>query len=104
MNNPLHNIIEEWIGDDYSKHICRYNDGEFICECYRKAIEDLRSRIPELEDSISKIFTDSKAVQYLGKYEQYDEEGIRVIASRQAIEETLELINNLNSKTIVSIR
>jgi len=70
MNNTLHNIIEEWIGDDYSKHICRYNDGEFICECYGEALKDLRSRIPELEEKIreeisNKVFEHAKTTGQL---------------------------------------
>lgn len=56
MTTNLNKVIEEWIGFDYTEHICRFNDGDCKCECYGEALADLRSRTPELEEKITKAF------------------------------------------------
>jgi len=58
MNNQIHNIIEEWIGENKKKHPSNsqvYDDMNWAVQGYNQALKDLRSRIPELEDSIQNV-------------------------------------------------
>lgn len=32
----------------YPEHICRFNDGKQSCECYDKALEELKKKIKRL--------------------------------------------------------
>jgi len=58
MATNINKVIEEWIDECNNESTCGYGEiiapPEFVF-VYRQALHDLRSRIPELEENITKI-------------------------------------------------
>lgn len=52
MKHKLNKIVEEWLPKEYKEHICRFNDGECKCECYNQALQDLRTKAPQIAQKI----------------------------------------------------
>jgi hypothetical protein len=68
MKEQIIEKILKAIGNGYTDHICRFNDGECKCECYGQALADLRTRAPQLAENLLDIM-----------YPEYNQAQIRTL-------------------------
>jgi hypothetical protein len=102
MKEQIQQKIEEWIGEDIELR----DRSDSLPNAYHflkgknELKQDLRTKAPQLAQEIVDMVVEEvrnhPAFKALSDYQQADYDGVMVLVSRQAIEETKQLINNLN--------